>query len=101
VSVFENMTFPEYEFHEYPKRVYPEGGPKDGIRVHNEIEEKAAMGGVAPVGEEEERAKLIAAADLLGVKVDKRWGSEKLKAAFEAKGIALPGAQAEPPESVN
>lgn len=85
---YNGMEFPEYEFREYPKWVYPKGTGKPGIVVANEDEEVAAMKtGVAPVREADEIKRLIGVADVKGVSVDKTWGVAKLTAAIEAAGF--------------
>lgn len=91
MTLYANMKFREYEFHEYPKMVYPKPG-KPGILVQNATEEEAAMGGVQPVSAEEQHAKLVAIADLEGVKIDKRWGVDRLRAEIDKHRDASKGA---------
>lgn len=62
------------DFVEYPKWV-------GGVIVHS-AEEEAAL---APAGEaDDERAALIQIAEEKGVKIDKRWSNDKIRAALEA-----------------
>lgn len=61
---YENTEWPDYEFREYPKLVYPgapdqskpygaNGKPLKGIQVNNPEEEREALGLDAPEGGEE------------------------------------------------
>ena len=62
------------DFLEYPKWV-------GGVLVHTADEESA----LAPAVEaDDERAALIQIADEKGVKIDRRWSNEKIRAALEA-----------------
>jgi hypothetical protein len=64
-------------FLEYPKMV-------NGVIV-NSAEEEAALAPVDPEPEQsDERAMLIQIADEKGVKIDKRWSAEKIRAALES-----------------
>lgn len=62
------------DFLEYPKWV-------GGVLVHTADEEAA----LAPAAEADgERAALIQIADEKGIKIDKRWSNDKIRAALEA-----------------
>lgn len=93
------IEFPDYEYSEYPKMVYPgsaDGKPKyngrgqaeEGVIVNSAAEEAEVMStGEAPVREEDEQARLQVICENLGVKFDKRWGAARLvKAITEAGG---------------
>lgn len=106
---YQSHEWPDYEFNEYPMMVYPgaadqkkpygaNGKPLAGIVVNNEAEFREALGldedGKAPATvedkgvtrlktEADEQADLLAEAEVLGVKVDKRWGLAKLQDAID------------------
>lgn len=64
-------------FQHYPKWV--------GDRLVHSAEEEAALAPAEPEPEQnDERTALIQIADEKGVKIDKRWSSEKIRAALEA-----------------
>lgn len=95
-GLYEGMTFPEYEFREYPKFV--QTGEKvdsstktkiaDGVLVYNEAEEAALTNtGKAPVRDEDERTRLLKVAKQNGVEVDARWGVPKIEAALVAAKV--------------
>jgi hypothetical protein len=63
-----------YVYQEYPKWV------RDQL-VQNEEEEEAALRGTDTA---DERAALLQAAADKGIKVDKRWSDDKIRAAIEA-----------------
>ncbi len=96
---YENFKFPDYEYREYPKTVYPDspnGKPlingqgqatSKGITVLNAEEEAAVMASkVLPVREEDDKARLHAVCEVRGVKYDKRWGNERLREEITAAG---------------
>lgn len=62
-------------FLEYPKMI-------NGVIVHS-AEEEAAHAPAEPE-QSDERTALIQIADEKGVKIDKRWSSDKIRAALEA-----------------
>lgn len=93
--LYTGMVFPDYEYREYPKMVYPKGidakddkgKPIPGIVVNNDEEEARVMNtGTPPVREADEIVRLTTLADVKGVQIDKRWGVAKLTAAIEAAG---------------
>lgn len=68
---------PGCEMPEYPKWV--------GGVIVNSAEEEAALAPAEPEPEQsDERAMLIQIADEKGVKIDKRWSAEKIRAVLEA-----------------
>jgi hypothetical protein len=87
---------------QYPKMVYPGGKPVagKGRLVKNKEEEQAYVGSLkdaessksdgkaaeqkAEGGDDALRTVLMAEAESLGVKTDKRWGIEKLQGAIDA-----------------
>ena len=72
---------------EYPKHVYPDqDNLKNYVQVNNEEEERAALGGITIVREEDEHERLVTLAGVKGVQVDKRWGLPKLTKAIEDAG---------------
>lgn len=98
---YANMEWPEPEFQDYPRMVYPAGvdvsvqatkvlplrpGAKpilnQGVLVHNAEEERLVMAGGTIIRETDEKADLLKRAELLGLRVDKRWGAEKILAAI-------------------
>jgi hypothetical protein len=97
-----NMMMPQADpnLRDYPKWVYPDG-PKSGVIVQNAEEEAALLASgavpalaaesVAPVEptitlspDNDEKAVLLALAKERGIKVDARWGVEKIRAAMTA-----------------
>lgn len=77
MSMYDNMKFGDYEFHEYPKWVTPEGGA--AVLVNNEDEELTAMmTGESPVDEAAEKARLILLGEVNGVQIDKKWGIARM-----------------------
>jgi hypothetical protein len=76
---------PPYEYQEYPKWV------GDRI-VQNAAEEEALLAAQDPAGDAalrnadtvDQRAALMQAAVDKGIKIDKRWSDDKLRAAIEA-----------------
>lgn len=110
---YADMEFPDYEFREYPKMVYPgakdpakpydgKGRPLRGIQVANEEEERQALGladdGDAPKPTlvetsapntsrvqtpEDEKAQLVQEAEVLGVTIDKRWSIARIQDAID------------------
>ena len=90
--------FPDYEYREYPKMVYPgtkdgkpevngKGQAKKGVVVNNEAEEAEAMStGETPVREGDEQARLQKLCEINGVQFDKRWGAPKLTKALTEAG---------------
>lgn len=108
---YADMEFPEYEWQEFPRMVYPgapdqkkpydkKGRPLKGVIVNDDAEMAAALGTVedAPEPEfvpaaggaerlktaEDEKAELLEEAEVLGVQVDKRWGVAKIQDAIDA-----------------
>lgn len=116
-TIYDQMTFPEYEFREFPMAVPVLDGvvqksAYDAKRkahpvviVNSEEELEALMEGVAvtvPVNsdalvsasrvktEEDEREALYVTADQVGAKIDKRWSIERIeKAIAEARSTVL------------
>lgn len=106
---YQAFEWPDYEFNEYPMMVYPgaadqkkpygaNGKPLAGIVVNNEAEYAEALGAgdnaepVATVEEKgvtrlkteaDEQVDLLAEAEVLGVKVDKRWGPARIQDAID------------------
>ncbi len=72
-----------YEFVEYPKHVTIDGKV---IVCNDEDEEAQALASGKVVREEDERARMIAVADLYEIKVDKRWGLDKMAKAIRDAG---------------
>lgn len=86
------------EYAEYPKAVYPgakdpsrpyddKGKPLPFVRVNNREEEDLVMGGDPIVREDDERKRLIKVAEVKGVRIDKRWNSDNLRAAIIGAGF--------------
>lgn len=101
---YTDWEFPEYEFSEFPKMVYPgaedpkkpydsKGKPIPGVLVNNEAEEATVLAGETVVHEADVRAELIHQATSRGMQFDKRWGPERLQAAIEAHDVAHAAAQ--------
>lgn len=86
-TVFDTMTFPDYEFQEYPKHVYPNGPDKPYVEVRSAEEEAEAMRSGTVVREEEEHERLVVVATIKGVKIDKRWGVKRLRDAISEAGF--------------
>lgn len=92
MSIYANMKFPDYQYQEYPKMVYPNGisdkrgKPMKGVLVRDESEERTALGGEAVVREEDERTRLVKLCEVNGVQFDKRWGVERLKGVLDGAG---------------
>jgi hypothetical protein len=98
MPIVPNIDFPDYEFVEYPKMVYPgssDGKPKTngkgqsepGVLVNNAAEEAEVMAtGAAPVRDEDEQARLQTLCEINGVQFDKRWGAAKLTKALTEAG---------------
>lgn len=98
-------SWPDYEYREYPLMVYPgakdqakpydaKGRPLKGIVVNNDEERDEALGATAPETvqeggvtrlktEADDHAELLAQAEVMGVKVDKRWGVARLQDAID------------------
>jgi hypothetical protein len=85
-TVYHNMEFPQYEYHEFPKWVKH---PVDGKLhlVHDEREEGTILAAKPLIRDEDERARLIKVAEIKGVTVDKRWNAEKLSRAITDAGF--------------
>ncbi len=95
---YQKLNFPDYEYREYPKMVYPgspDGKPvtnglgqsEPGITVLNAEEEASVMATKAPpVRESDERDRLQMICEVKQVKYDKRWGNDKLVAAIVEAG---------------
>lgn len=108
-TAFDNMEFPPYQYREFPQAVPVVGGvvqptPYDRrgkahpvVIVNSQDELDALMGDGADltpvnpqdpkgaqrvVTEEDEREALFIRADQLGVKVDKRWSTERIQRAI-------------------
>lgn len=86
-TVFDNMKFAPYEFQEYPKHVYPNGSAGDYVEVRSAEEEAKVMAGGSFVREDEEHDRLVQVATIKGVKVDKRWGNDRLRKEISAAGF--------------
>lgn len=77
-----------YSYQEYPKHVYPNPDDRKAfVVVNSEAEETEAMGGKKIVREEDEKRRLIALAEVKGVKVDRRWSAEKMVHAITEAGF--------------
>lgn len=80
------------EFSEFPKHVYPwgkEGDPRKWrwVHVNNEAEEAEAMAqGDVQEREGDKRERLLAIGEVKGLKLDRRWGLDKMEAAIVAAG---------------
>ena len=81
---FSHLTFPPYQFREYPKWVKPPTGAR--VLVHDAEEEALAMGGAELVREEDERARLLLVAEVKGVQVDATWPLARLEKAIADAG---------------
>ncbi len=115
---YASMDFPDYEYQEFPRMIYPgaadqkkpygkDGKPLKGIIVHNEDEERIALGlptepdpeeaprarpvlvetgspGISRLETpEDQKAALLQEADVLGLTVDKRWSIARLQDAID------------------
>lgn len=125
---YENAEFPDYEYREFPKMVYPgaedplkpyktkgklAGKPLDGVLVHDEEEERIALGLSAEEQEDtgatrkalptrggktvptsakgvdrlrtdaDEKDDLLQEAETLGLKVDKTWSVGRIQDAID------------------
>lgn len=71
-----------YEFIEYPKWLHTEGKPS--VLVENEAAELLfnEQNDGDPAGSDDDRPALYDQAYVLGVKIDKRWSSTRIKAAI-------------------
>lgn len=74
-----------YEYQEYPKWVHPEGKPS--LIVQSYDEEQAALGGDPVVREADEKVRLLKVGEVKGVKIDKRWSVENMRAAIIGAGF--------------
>lgn len=95
---YQKLNFPDYEYREFPKVVYPDGvdgKPKtngtgqaeSGITVLNAEEEAAVMASKAPpVRASDELERLQAICEVKGIKYDKRWGHDRLVTTIEEAG---------------
>lgn len=108
-TMYDNMEFPPYQYREFPQAVPVVGGkvqptPYDSrgkahpvVIVNSQDELDALMedgadltpvnpqdpkGAQRVVTEEDEREALFVRADQLGVKVDKRWSTERIQRAI-------------------
>ncbi len=84
-------TVADYQFQEYPKHVYPWG--REGVNrlryvhVENAEEEAQAMAqGDVQEREGDKRDRLLAIGEVKGLKLDRRWGLDKMEAAIVAAG---------------
>lgn len=80
---YPHIDFPRYAYVEFPKWI----DLADGTQkiVHDEDEENAVLQGARTAAEaEDERAALLQAAEVRGLKVDKRWSTERVRAALDA-----------------
>lgn len=75
-----------YEFHEYPKHVWPNGPDAPYVAVNTAEEEDQAMATGKVVRVEDERKRLVALANLHGVQVDGRWAIQRIADAIVANG---------------
>jgi hypothetical protein len=73
------------EKHKWPKRVYPDPKSKKGVTVQDQAAYDAVMG-KGLVSEPDNKDALIATAEREGVTIDKRWGTDKIKAALVEAG---------------
>ncbi len=78
-TVYDTMKFPDYNYMEYPKHVYPNGPDKPFVEVRSAEEEREAMSSGVVVREDDEQARLVEVATIKGVKIDKRWGVKRLR----------------------
>lgn len=79
------------DFSEFPKHVYPWGREPPNhlrwIQVENEGEEAEAMAqGDVQEREGDKRERLLAIGEVKGLKLDRRWGLDKMEAAIVAAG---------------
>jgi hypothetical protein len=73
------------EYHEYPKHV-PVAAPPGYVQVNNEEEERQALEQGTIVRDEDERARMMAVASLYDLKIDRRWGLERMAKAIREAG---------------
>lgn len=80
---YPHITFPPYQYEHFPLWIdLPNGERKI---VHDEAEERAVLDGARTDAEVEgERAELLQEAEVRGLKVDKRWSTERVRAALDA-----------------
>lgn len=95
---YEKLNFPDYEYREYPKVVYPhspdgkpvangKGQQEGGVTVLNAEEEAAVMATKSlPVRETDELERLHMLCSVKGIKCDKRWGVDRIIAAIVEAG---------------
>jgi len=70
----------DYVFVEYPKWLHFEGKPSVLVNTREEEDQATADADQSP---SDERGELMSRCDMRGIKYDKRWGTEKLRAALE------------------
>lgn len=75
-----------YQFREYPKHVYPNGPELPFVQVSSAEEEEAAMATGKVSSADDERKRLLAVAGQAGLKVDARWGIDRIVAAITNAG---------------
>lgn len=85
-TVYDNMEFPDYNFMEFPKHVYPNGPDQPYVQVNSPEEEAEAMKNGRVVREDDEHARLVEVATVKGVKIDRRWKNERLREAIADAG---------------
>lgn len=80
---YPHIDFPPYQFQSHPKWIdLPDGTQK---LVQDEAEEEAVLAGARTRAEEQdERDALLQAAEVRGLKVDRRWSTERVRAALDA-----------------
>lgn len=80
---YPHIDFPRYSYVEFPKWIdLPDGTQK---LVQDEAEEEAVLAGARTRAEEQdERDALLQAAEVRGLKVDRRWSTERVRAALDA-----------------
>lgn len=106
---YANMEFPDYEYREYPKMIYPgapdprkpydkNGKPLKGILVQDEDEERRVLQkdanllptispGVQRVQTPaDEKTELLERAKVMGVQVDARWSVARIQDAIDSHG---------------
>ena len=91
---YSKVTFPEYKYQEYPKWIHMTGYPsviaqtaqeEADLRARTPIQtQHAELIEALPKPEPDDKTLWIEIADKNGIKIDKRWGLEKIKAAVEA-----------------
>ena len=81
------------EFQEYPKAVYPEGMEGNSrhwrsVMVKSREEEAEAMAtSELAENDDDKRARLLLIGDVAGLKLDKRWSLDNLRAAITSAGL--------------